>query len=252
MEQLIYKTLPSGQLLLHLFRPETPATAPRPSIVFFHGGGWANGTPGQFYPHCQHFAARGMVAVTAEYRLRGRHGTTPFESVTDGKSAIRWLRAHAAELGIAPDQIVAGGGSAGGHVAMCATLIDGFDDAGEDLRVSSKPAALALFNPVIDTTAPSLGADRFSGRALEISPTHHIKPGLPPMIIFHGTADKTVPVAIVEHFTRLMTQAGNRCELVTFDGKGHAFFNYGRDNNEPFRQTVQAADQFLTKLGFLR
>ena len=75
------------------------------AIVFFFGGGWVGGTPKQFFPHCTYLASRGMVAISAEYRVKDRHGVTPLECVLDGKSAVRWVRAHASELGIDPTLI---------------------------------------------------------------------------------------------------------------------------------------------------
>ncbi|MDB4796380.1 alpha/beta hydrolase fold domain-containing protein, partial [Akkermansiaceae bacterium] len=106
------------ELKLHVFNPEGhKASDSRPAIVFFFGGGWNGGSPKQFYPHSEHLASLGMVAISAEYRVKSRNKTTPMECVKDGNSAIRWVRSHAKELGINPDMIAAGGGSAGGHVA---------------------------------------------------------------------------------------------------------------------------------------
>ncbi|MEI6074845.1 MAG: alpha/beta hydrolase [Verrucomicrobiota bacterium] len=87
---------------------------PRPTIIFFFGGGWTVGTPIQFYPECAHFADEGYIAISADYRIASVNHTTPFDGVTDGKSAIRWVRQHAAELGLDPARIVAAGASAGG------------------------------------------------------------------------------------------------------------------------------------------
>ncbi|NIQ76054.1 MAG: prolyl oligopeptidase family serine peptidase, partial [Nitrospinaceae bacterium] len=56
-------------------------------------------------------------------------------------------------------------------------------------------------------------------------PCHHVRPGLPPTLVFHGTADKTVPFENAERFTRLMNESGNICELVPFEGRNHGFFN---------------------------
>ena len=91
-----------------------------------------------------------MVAICAEYRIKSKHGTTPFECVDDGKSAVRWIREHADDLGIDPNKIVAAGGSAGGHVAACTAVINGYETNSENMDISSKPNALVLFNPVID------------------------------------------------------------------------------------------------------
>lgn len=245
---IVYKTIGDVELKLHVFEPAETGTN-RPAIVFFFGGGWKSGTPKQFYPHCDYFTDRGMVAVSAEYRVKSRHGTTPFECVEDGKSAVRWIRANAAELGVDPDRIAAGGGSAGGHVAACTALIEGLE--AEDAAVPSTPNALVLFNPVADTTRIKQSADRFGGRETEISPAHHVRSGLPPTIIFHGTADETVPFESVERFRDRMLEAGNRCELVAFEGKGHGFFNKNRDETS-FDETIRAADAFLVSLGWLQ
>jgi acetyl esterase/lipase len=248
-----YKTVGEADLKIHIYEPETRAgEEPLPAIVFFFGGGWVNGSPGQFFHHCEYLASRGMVAMSAEYRVRSKHGTTPFDCVSDGKSAIRWVREHASELGVDPGRIAAGGGSAGGHVAACTGTIDGHEQDGENTDVSSKPNAMVLFNPVIDTTEKGYGANRLRGRTTEISPCHHVKQGVPPTIIFHGTADKTVPFENVQRFETVMKEAGNRCELVAFEGKGHGFFNYNRDpDNASFNRTMSATDRFLTDLGWL-
>ena len=245
-----YKHTNNGTLQLHVFDAGHTTDTPRLAIVFFFGGGWVNGTPEQFFPHCEYLASRGMVAMSAEYRVQSRHGTTPFECVADGKSAVRWVRAHAAELSIDPQRVAAGGGSAGGHVAACAATVPGFDTPGEDTRISAAPDALVLFNPVVDTMSERW-APRLNGRAVEISPLHHVKPGLPPMIIFHGIDDFVVPFEDVVRFTNASQAAGNICELVGFEGKGHGFFNFGREDGSAYKATLRATDDFLVKHGFL-
>jgi acetyl esterase/lipase len=85
-----YKMVGDKELKLHIFYPEghSPSDC-RPAIVFFFGGGWQNGSPTQFYPHCEYLASRGIVAMAADYRVKFRDQTTPQECVKDGKSAIR-------------------------------------------------------------------------------------------------------------------------------------------------------------------
>jgi acetyl esterase len=84
------------------------------------------------------------VAMSAEYRVIGKHKTTPFECVQDGKSAVRWIRQHAAELGVDPDRIVAAGGSAGGHVAACIGVIQGHEEEGGNTNISAMPNAMII------------------------------------------------------------------------------------------------------------
>ncbi len=114
----VYKTVADVQLKMYMYFPaDHNATDKRPAIVFFFGGGWVNGTPKQFRPHCEYLASRGMVAMAADYRVRSRHGTAAIDCVKDGKSAVRWIRENADRLGVDPQRVAAGGGSAGGHVA---------------------------------------------------------------------------------------------------------------------------------------
>src|SRR5210317_1899318 len=92
-KEVVYKTIGDVELKLHIFNPEGhKASDESPAIVFFFGGGWMGGSPSQFYPHCDYLASRGMVAMSAEYRVKGKHKTSPKECVMDGKSAVRWIR----------------------------------------------------------------------------------------------------------------------------------------------------------------
>lgn len=238
-----YKTVGDTKLQLEVFEPENlKASDSRPAIVFFFGGGWNGGVTKQFYQQAETLSDLGMVAFCAEYRVKSRNKTTPFECVKDGKSAIRWLREHATELGINPARIVAAGGSAGGHVASCTDLITGFEEEGENLEVSSRPNATILFNPVLDTTNKGYGSKRFKADQQTIlSPCHHVKKGLAPTIVFHGTKDTTVPYENAERFTKLMQMNGNPCTLVPVVGKGHGSFN-----SPAFRPKNDKADYDLT------
>ena len=246
-KEIVFKSFDKDPLELNVFLPEGwKASDRRPAIVFFFGGGWVGGAPAQFFPQSRYLASRGMVAVSAQYRTRGSHGTSPVECVADGKSAVRWMRQHAAELGIDPDRIAAGGGSAGGHVAATTGVIDGLDEAGEDLSVSSKPSALVLFNPATDISK----SQRWGDRAVEGSPLQHVDKGDPPTIVFHGKADSTVPYATAEAFCMAMNDAGNRCELVGYEGRPHGFFNYSR-SRVSYSNSVWHMDRFLASLGYL-
>jgi len=246
----IYKHPDGGDLTMHIYAPESPGSA-RAAIVFFFGGGWQGGNPKQFFPHCEHLASRGMVACSAQYRVKSTHGVSPAECVVDGKSAVRWLRSHASELGVDPARVAAGGGSAGGHVAACTGVVEGFDAPGEDETIRSRPDALVLFNPVLDIASHEQWHERFGEHFEALSPLQHARPGLPPCIVFHGTGDTTVPFADVERFRDRMLEAGNECEVVGFEGKPHGFFNYGRFDNKPYKESVRAMDRFLVKHGFL-
>jgi acetyl esterase/lipase len=249
----VYKTVAETALRLYIFdRPDGPAKD-RAAIVFFFGGGWRNGSPQQFEMQCRHLASRGMVAITADYRVESRNGARVVDCVRDAKSAIRWVRQNARRLGIDPDRIAGGGGSAGGHLAAAAGLIRDLDEPGEDQRVTSRPNALVLFNPAVVLPIKGAGIEERAGIPVKaISPYEHVGRGAPPTIIFHGRADTTVPYATVELFAKRMAEAGNRCEVAGFEGEQHGFFNYGRGGNRRYRETLAKMDEFLVSLGYLK
>jgi acetyl esterase/lipase len=169
---------------------------------------------------------------------------------------VRWVRANAARLGIDPERIAVGGGSAGGHLAASVATLPGLDTAKDDKSVSCLPNALVLFNPGT-VMAPFPGLDlkgfgagldkaRFGCEPTEISPIHHVKKGTPPTIIFHGKADTTVPYSTVEKFAEVMKATGNRCDLIGYEGQPHGFFNKSK-----YAETLAGADDFLVSLGYL-
>jgi acetyl esterase len=247
--QLPYRRAPTStgevELSLHCFLPPGhAATDRRAALLLFFGGGWVRGTPTQFYPQCRRLADRGLVAIAAEYRVSERHGTAPRDCVADGFAALRWLRAHAAELGLDPARIAAGGGSAGGHVAA-ATAACADPDGGKPVR----PAALVLFNPVFDNGPESFGHVRLGAAWRELSPRHNLHAGMPPNLVLLGTADHLVPVATAEGWRDACAALGVRCELRLYAGEAHGFFNAHRP--EMYRRTMAEVEAFLLSLGFL-
>ena len=243
-----YKKVGDAVLHLHVFNPPGHKTSDKtPAIVFFFGGGWNGGTPSQFYGQGAYLASRGMVAISAEYRTKKSNDTTPQECVKDGNSAMRWARSHAAELGIDPDRLAAGGGSAGGHVAAATGTLKGFNEAGEDTKISCRPNALVLFNPVFDNGPQGYGYDRVKDYWKEFSPIDNIDASTPPTTVFLGTKDNLIPVDTANRYQKLLQDAGGRCDLHLYEGEQHGFFN-----REKFTETLIEADKFLTSLGYLK
>jgi acetyl esterase len=246
----VYKSVDDIDLQIHLF---LPAAQPKPhaAIVFFFGGGWRNGTPSQFYPHCHHLAQRGMLAAAAEYRVEKKHATPPSACVEDGKSALRYLRHNAADLHLDPTRLAAGGGSAGGHVAAAAANCPGFDCPNDDLSISARPDALVLFNPVFDNGPDGWGHTQVKDYWQDISPRHNIGPHSPPTAVFLGTEDPLIPVTTAEGYRTQMQKDGGRCDLHLYKGQPHGFFNFRQGDNPYFTQTLETADRFLVSLGYL-
>lgn len=252
----LYKNTPSRSLYLYALKPPASYAGSHPAIVFFFGGGWTGGSTDQFDAQARHFASRGFVSLLADYRIKERDQSTPFDSVRDARSAMRWIRSHAAELHISPRKIVAAGASAGGHLAGATAILKDVNETSDNLNVSPIPNALVLFNPVLDTTKSGYqqGAKTIGSRASELSLTDHIEPGLPPMLILHGTEDNIVPFRNAVDFTRRVKDAGGNCELVPFDGAGHGFFNSPdfdkTASTSLYAATLVRVDGFLRKNGF--
>lgn len=249
----VYKHASETDLFIYRFSPPgyDPDHDQRPAAVFFFGGGWTGGSPRQFEQQARYLAARGMVTFVADYRVKSRQKTGPDACVADGKSAVRWIRAHAARLGIDPDRIAAGGGSAGGHVAAAAGICDGFDDPTDPQpEISSKPNALLLFNPVYDNGPNGWGHERAKPWFPAISPAHNISADDPPTLVFLGENDALIEVTTAREFQQAMGEAGVRSDLHTYPGQPHGFFNESK-NQRCFIDTVLRTDAFLTSLGWL-
>ncbi|MFK8112599.1 MAG: alpha/beta hydrolase [Rubripirellula sp.] len=249
----IYKKIEDRELNLYVTKPaDWTESDTRPAIVFFHGGGWIGGKPGQFSDHAEHFSKRGLVCFQVEYRLLDKKKKLPPVTCTqDAKSAMRWIRSRSGEFGIDPNRIASGGGSAGGHLAAFVGTVDGGDAPDDDASVSAKSNAMLLFNPVYNNGPEGWGASRVRERFPEFSPAHNLSKDDPPSIVFLGSQDKLIPVSIAEKFRDDSHAVGVTSELHVYEGQGHGFFNSNKDDGKWYRKTVAAADSFLVKQGWL-
>ena len=248
-EEITYKSVEGAMLRLFVDKPaDWKSDDKRSCVVFYFGGGWVGGTPTQFEKQSQYLASRGMVGVRVQYRTipKGDKGP-PLVCCADAKSAMRFVRSHAKELGVDADRIAAAGGSAGGHLAAFTALLDGLDDAKDDLSVSCRPNALLLFNPVFDNGPGEWGHSRVGDRYKEFSPAHNVSEDAPPTTVFLGDMDKLISVDVLKRFQSEMKKAGVRCDTHVYPGAAHGFFN--RDPH--FSQTLIEADRFLASLGWI-
>jgi acetyl esterase/lipase len=249
-QRVRYKQVDTTQLFLEIHYPEKTDTARiYPAIVFYFGGGWNNGNTSQFEHHADYLTQRGMICILVDYRVNQRHKTTPFESLKDAKSAIRFIREQADKFHIDTSKIAAAGGSAGGHLAAATALIDDYNENSDKLTVSCIPNALVLFNPVIDNGPGGYGYERIRDAYKCFSPLHNIKKGAPPTIIFLGTTDKLIPVETAKYYQKVMEKVNSRCDLYLYEGQQHGFFNY--KNFEYYKKTLSEADAFLQSIGFI-
>lgn len=250
MRKVVYKKVGDRELELHVFEPDGWKRGERRAcFLVFHGGGWTGGEPRRMYPFAEHFARLGMVGISAQYRLlSARQGTTVFDCVKDGRSAVRFLRSHAESLGIDPEKIIVNGGSAGGHVAAGTALFAGVDEVGEATDVSSVPNALVLLYPVIDTSKAGYGNAKIGQRWQELSPAHQVRGRVPPTLIFHGTGDTVTPFGGATAFRERMQEAGNRCELVAHPDGKHGYLMF---DHKLYLETLAKTEEFLRSLDLL-
>ena len=223
-----------------------PAKTKVPGVILFHGGGWSGGSLNQFRRACHYLASRGLVAATANYRMLGRADAAKLSSgetrkrvcITDAKSAIRWFKQHAAEFGIDPRRIITGGGSAGGHISVLATINAGLNDPADPKDIDTSVVAYMLFNPAF---SPDDVKDA------EVNVLRHLQHGFPPAIVFFGTNDKWKIGWDAAH-EKLKSLGNTAADLQLAEGQAHGFFN-----KDPWQTvTLIAADRFLTRQGLLQ
>ena len=235
-ERVVYGTGGGRDLWMDIASPAEASSAPRPAVVFIHGGGWAAADRTNGHPIIRLLAENGFVAASIDYRLSGE---APFPAqLEDGKCAIRYMRAHAARLGIDPGRIGVVGGSAGGHLAALVGLVPaeaGFEGEGGWAGVSSKVSAVADLYGVSDVAdlvrdgkllpqvqklmraTPAEQPQRFR----EASPVHWVKRGAPPFYLTHGDKDEMVPYAHSERLLAALQAAGAEATLRPMRGVGH-------------------------------
>jgi acetyl esterase/lipase len=243
----VYRSLETVELRYTAFSAE--AEGPKPALLLFHGGGWEVGSRHQFSAQAQALSTLGMAVFSFDYRIKSEHGTTPFESVEDAQFAYRWVVENAAEFGVDRERITVGGGSAGAHIALGISLFEARPTLPEPPH---GPRGSVLFNPVTDTSKAGFGADRIPGDPARLDVNKHVRPGLPPAIVLHGSEDQLVPVDNSYKFARLMEEHGNVCRLRVYPGAPHAFFNYGFNGTcRHYYETLEAAVDFLVEIEVL-
>ena len=229
-------------LALHVFRPTHAAGGRHPTILFFHGGAWQQGGPGQFHGQCAELASHGYLCISAAYRLARSHGTSPADAVADARAALRHVREHAAELGADKQRLVLAGGSAGGHLA--ALLATGQQDG----PAAEAVAALVLFNPMLNLAPGRPDHELVAPQWRSLSPYHQLHSRLPPTLILLGDRDREVPVSTAEAFCARAQQLGGVCRLDVARNQGHGFFNRSRSPWH-YHRTLHSMRAFLQQLG---
>jgi acetyl esterase/lipase len=219
---------------------------PFPAVVYVHGGGKPTknlgGTKAGFRRQAALMAEKGFVGLSIDYRFLDNPGYPA--CISDGKAAVRWLRANAKKYGIDPGRIGAAGGSWGGYiVGMLGATPDfpEFEGDGGNRGFSSRVKAVAAFNPALDLVSFGSGARKGpSGTFAEFlrakysdqpelwakaSPMTYIGKSSASFLFLHGTRDTTVLIAESQGMMEKLAAAGVHAEIFTAEGAGHAFFH---------------------------
>jgi acetyl esterase/lipase len=224
-------------LKLHFFIPKKSKL--KSSVLLFHGGGWAFGSSYSLFKICKSLAKEGILCASADYRLALKHDTKVKDSMLDAADAYKWMVKNSEKLNIKKDQIMVGGGSSGGHLAASLAMIpDEKNETYDNIK------AMILFNPALNTSAlnaeiPENIDERrknlwlyvrklFEGKFEDLSPSNFIRSDLPPSIIFHGEKDKTIPIFLIEDFTKEMKEKGNQVDLLKWKDNGHQFYRWDK------------------------
>jgi len=213
-------------LTLDAFVPE--GSGPFPTCILVHGGGWTKGDKTSFIkPLFEPLSKSGFTWFTINYRLAPQHRYPA--CVEDVETAIRWVKAHAAEYKADPQRIALIGESAGGHLVSLAGV-----QAKADTRVAAVVPFYAPHDMELQAkqskTFPAwvealFGLKELNDTASRIlrdaSPINHVRKGLPPYLLIHGTKDALVAFEQSLKFQEKMKAAGNVCDLIVIEGGAH-------------------------------
>ncbi|HEX8341163.1 MAG TPA: alpha/beta hydrolase [Tepidisphaeraceae bacterium] len=224
-EEIEYGAEGGEKQLLDVYRPA--GGRPGPVAVVVHGGGWGSGDKRADVPFIDALVAAGVVVFSINYRLAPKH---PWPACLDDvHAAVTWARRHAGQYGGDPARLALIGYSAGGHLA-CQDAIT--REAPGD--VAAVVALAAPTDMVLDNfrrlgVSPALravlGRTEVDDDTLEVlwqmSPINHLRPGLCPFLLVHGTTDTSVPYSQSTHLQKRLRDLGVAAELITLEKAGH-------------------------------
>ena len=246
-----YQAADASALPLLVFEPGE-GRQPLAGVVLFHGGALREGSADWLAPHCRELASRGILAVSAGYRVLGRGAAGIEDCIADVRRAVGHFRELAAARGLEASHLASGGSSAGAHLALLTAMtaadapvsgpgpgpgpgeaVVAFNPAGLDL-LSLEPEAQRRLEQRVGIAAGKLG---------EYSLIEFVRPGNPPVLIQHGTDDEVESIDCVRRFQNAMVRSGNECTLLEYEHAKHGFHYPGGDGR--FDDVIDATARFL-------
>lgn len=207
---------------IEVVAPSDAAAAPRPVLVFFHGGGWNHGNPVDYHFLGRAFARAGYVVILPGYRLvpQGRYPAM----LEDGAAALAWTRDNAARLGGDPDRVQLMGHSAGAYNAMMLALErQWLGRAG--VKDGFIKGVVGLSGPYDFHPFTSDSARHAFGHVADpqiTQPIHFVRADAPPMLLLTGDSDETVKPRNSRALAGALAAVGRPVEQVVLAGVDHA------------------------------
>ncbi|MBR2810832.1 MAG: alpha/beta hydrolase [Solobacterium sp.] len=264
INDVVYCTVDGVDLHLQILVPASrnhPADI-YPCVVYVQGSAWMKQDVHAGVPLVAKLAERGFVCAIVEYRHSGiAHYPAP---IVDARNAVRFLRMHAKEYRLDPDQIIMAGSSSGGHTAVYAGFRHN-DDTEENLfpGVSaevkgiinyygstsfmfdycnpSTPTHLTLDSPEGREAGCDLSKNEEMKRTMSAECNIHEDTVIAPMLIFHGTKDSTVHPECNVRLYEQMKKTGHDAVMYLLDGAAHG----GADFWAP--DVIDIAEKFIRK-----
>lgn len=245
--EMTYKRVAERDLRAYFFMPSGHIeSSEAPAVIFFHGGGWRRGSPESGFSYGEFLAERGIVFIAFEYRFTTDSvPATLDEIIGDAKSAVRWVRQQAPELGIDPVRVISSGHSSGGYLAASVGLMTRFEPPDGDHRISSRANAMILLAPFMPNPGRNPALLPEGALIDEFLPESYISASSPPALWIHGDADT---VALPEVSAKLHTafqEVGADSRLVLIRDSGHAF------RGEDSVRVKELMIQFIVDLGYV-
>lgn len=254
---VVYSRVGEVENKLDIYVPKG-ANEPRPTLVWFHGGGWSHNSKDQISGQLVPFLESGWVVVNVDYRLVGQ-ALAP-AAVVDCRCALFWVYATAKENKIDTRKIVVAGTSAGAHLALMAGMLP----SGNPLDKECNNAIPVNVAAILDFYGPTYLDDALEGPsrngsvvrwignqaekkeiAHRVSPMSYVRPDLPPIFIVHGDADPTVPYDQSVRLHKALDEARVPNEFYTVPGGKHGGFE-----KEENQKIMRAVGEFLVRHGF--